>query len=327
MRMEARALTVLVATCILIPGCVGPRGEPAAARPIRAAVIGGVVETGLWAGLAERFERQTGHRVEVVASGPKRLIARAFREGQADLITMHSSDTIIHLVADGYALDPQPWLKNDLVIVGPPQDPASIKGLTDAGETLRRIIDSHSRFVVHASLGAQEVLRDILDAEQLSLDPQRMTVLFEDRSREVLRIAADERAYTIVGRIPFLDGKLANAGLDLMVRGDPRLRRPYLVAVADPRRVPGANLPAARQLAAFLRARETQEWIAEFGRGELDDEPIFFRVETHCGWPRNRLPPAQEREEVEGGETRPSGITGQTAGLFRTEGPSWPRGG
>ena len=82
---------------------------------MRCAVIGGMTDTGLWQALSERFEQSTGIAVEIVATGPKHEIAPVFRRGEADLITMHASDTIINLVADGYGIDPQPWAKNDLV--------------------------------------------------------------------------------------------------------------------------------------------------------------------------------------------------------------------
>jgi len=98
---------------------------------IRCAVIGGMMDTGFWPELVRRFEASHGHRIEVVAEGPKRVISQAFVAGEADLITMHAGDTIINLVADGYGVDPQPWAKNDLVLVGPANDPASIRGMTD----------------------------------------------------------------------------------------------------------------------------------------------------------------------------------------------------
>jgi tungstate transport system substrate-binding protein len=247
-------------------------------QTIRVAVIGGVVETGFWQVVAQRFEKATGHKVELVASGPKREIARVFQDGNADLITLHASDTIINLVADGYGVSPQPWLKNDLVIVGPKADPAKIQGLADAGAALKKIKESGSPFVVHSSLGAQDVLRDVLDSAGLSLDPEAITMLWTDRSRQVLKIAAEKKAYTMIGRIPFLDGKLPNPGLVLMVQGDPRLRRPYVVVVANRLRFPAARVGAATQLADFLRHEETQQWIASYGRGQLDNQPLFFRV-------------------------------------------------
>jgi len=35
---------------------------------------------------------------------------------------------------------------------------------------------------------------------------------------------------------------------------------------------------AALDLAAYLRSPETQQWIATFGRGTYDDQPLFFPV-------------------------------------------------
>ena len=237
-----------------------------------------MVETGFWQALSQRFEKATGHKVELVAAGPKREIAKPFQEGKADLITMHASDTIINLVADGYAVNPQPWLKNDEVIVGPKADPAGIRGMTDAAAALRKIVDSGSAVVVHSSLGAQEVLRDVMDTAGVTLNAETTTVLLSAKNRDVLKIAAEKNAYTVVGRIPFLDGKMPNPGLVLMVQGDPKLRRPYLVAVANRSRFPQAHVEAATQLAEFLRREETQQWIAGYGRGQIDDQPLFFRV-------------------------------------------------
>ena len=253
---------------------------PGPPQPIRVAVIGGMVETGFWQTLSQRFQQASGNRykIEIVASGPKDIIAKAFRQGQADLITMHACDTIINLVADGYAVDPQPWLKNDLILVGPREDPAHIRGGTDAAEAFAKIAAARAPLVVHSSLGAQEVMRDVLNAGEVSLPSEHMTLLFTERAREVLKVAAQKQAYTLVGRIPFLNGKLPNEGLQLMVRGDPRLRRPYVVATANPRTFPQAHVEGATALAAFFRQPETQQWIASYGAGQLDKLPLFFPI-------------------------------------------------
>ncbi len=271
-----------LALCLfLVLGC-GHAGGIFSGSPqqIRVAIIGGMVETGFWQALSEQFEKATGNRykIEVVSMGPKHIIADAFRKGQADLITMHACDAIINLVADGDAMDPQPWLRNDLVIVGPKDDPAHIRGSRDAADAFHKIVATSAPFVVHASLGAQEVMRDVLNAGNVEMPSDHLTILFTDRARDVLKVAAEKHAYTLVGRIPFLNGKLPNAGLELMVRGDPHLRRPYLVATANPRHFPRANVAGARELAMFLRKPETQEWINTFGISQLDDQPVFFPV-------------------------------------------------
>jgi tungstate transport system substrate-binding protein len=273
------ALKLVVCSALIVAACHSGSDAPAKPPPqtIRVAVIGGMLESGFWPEIAGRYERMTGNKVELAASGPKPVVTEAFRKGGIDLITFHSSDAFANLVADGLAVDPQPWVRNDLVIVGPADDPAHVKGEHDAVVAVKKIIDAKCSFVVHASMGADGVLHDVLEAGHLVLPAEQTVAFGGENQHAILDRAAEAHAYTLVGRIPFLDGKLKRDGIELMVRGDPKLRRPYLVAVAagpanDPR------LAAARDLAAFLRDPATQQFIASFGKGRYDDDPLFFPV-------------------------------------------------
>jgi tungstate transport system substrate-binding protein len=263
----------------------GFRRPPTTGPSVRVAVIGGMVWTGFWGALADRYEAETGVRVDLIAAGPKNDIVGIFKKGAdgkadegVDVITMHASDTMVNLTVNGYTLDPHPWLRNDLIIVGPPEDPAGIKGMTDAAAALWKIAAAKAPFVVHSSLGAQEVLLNIMEPAGIQLDPAHTTILFDDQQRDVLKVAGEKHAYTLVGRIPFRTGRLPNNGLVLMVQGDQRLMRPYLVAVTNPKWMPAAHFAEAKRFVAYLRTPETQNWIATFGKGSLDDRPIFFPV-------------------------------------------------
>src|SRR5262252_3930549 len=151
------AVAALGAAALACRGHDAPPALPATGQTIKVAVIGGMVETGLWSALAERYQAARGNRIELVASGPKPVVIDAFRKGGIDLITVHACDAMINLVADGLARDPQPWARNDLVIVGPAADPAGIRGERDAVAALRRIVAARAPLVVHASIGADEV--------------------------------------------------------------------------------------------------------------------------------------------------------------------------
>jgi tungstate transport system substrate-binding protein len=240
-------------------------------------------EIDFWPQLADRFQRATGNRLEIVAVGPKHVIAAALMSGEADIILMHSSDTMINLVADGYGENPQPWAKNDFVIVGPASDPAKIRGQKDAVSALKRIIETQSKLLLHASSGANELISDLLAAAELELDPATTISLPGDKHRQMLKRASAEQAYTLVGRIPFLSGKLETGELVVMVEGDERLRRPFLVVSAlqkagDPAQA--ARLAATRRFATYLRESATQEFIASFGKGRYDDRPLLFPVDV-----------------------------------------------
>jgi tungstate transport system substrate-binding protein len=265
---------------------VGP--EPAAdaqvTGPVRVAVIGGMSTTGFFQAAATRFTHDTGIAVDIVATGPKDVLAAAVRAGQVDLVTLHSCDTFANLAADGYVLDLQPWLRNDLLLVGPPDDPAQVRG-SDAVEAMRRIVRARAPFVLHPSLGVNEVLRDLTHEGGVDLDPEATTVVLKERFRPVLQLAEEKHAYVVVGRVPFRNGKQPHTTLVPLVERDPRLRRPYLVAVVNPQRVPTARLAAARVLQAWLRSTATQAWVAEYGRGQIDDQPLFLPVAAEAMLP------------------------------------------
>ena len=272
--MKRLVLAALLAACSSKSASEPPPSKPAVPphQTIKVAVIGGMMETGFWPEVVARFERATGHKVELASTGPKPVVVAAFKKGGIDLITVHASDAMVNLVADGLARDPQPWLRNDLVIVGPAADPAHIKGETDAGKALAAIIAAKAPLLVHATLGADGVLHDLVEDGKLHLDPTATVRFSGENQHQVLAEAARLGAYTMIGRIPFITKKLHADGIELMVRGDPRLRRPYLVEIATT-----AN-PAAQVLADFLRSPETQAWIATYGVGKYDDGPLFFPV-------------------------------------------------
>src|SRR5262245_28946501 len=121
-------VTVPVILACALPGC---STTPVAKRPIRVAVIGGMIKTGLWQEIAKRFSAESGFAVDLAMTGNREVLATAFREGQADVLTMHSGDISTDLVADGFATNLRPWTRNEFVIVGPRADPAGIRGLRD----------------------------------------------------------------------------------------------------------------------------------------------------------------------------------------------------
>jgi tungstate transport system substrate-binding protein len=260
----------------------GLAAEPAAMpQTVRGAAVGGLNNIDFWPQLADRFQRATGHKLEFVVVGPKHAIAAALTSGEADAILMHSSDTMMNLVADGYGENPQPWARNDFVIVGPASDPAKVRGEKDVVAALRRIIESKSKLLLHASNGANELVSDLLAVGELELDPAATISLPGDKHRQMLKRAAAEQAYTLVGRIPFLSGKLETGELVVMVEGDERLRRPFLVVTAMPKagdKSSAERIAAARRFAAYLREPAVQEFIAGFGKGRYGDRPLLFPV-------------------------------------------------
>ena len=137
--MKGKIAFLIIVTAVLGATSVTLKATQSSPKPVRVAVIGGMTMTPLWSELQKMFEADTGIHVRVVATGEKSALVRAMKEGKVDFLTMHSSDQTSNLVADGYAMDLRPWAKNELVIVGPSNDPAGISGMTNGAEAVKKI--------------------------------------------------------------------------------------------------------------------------------------------------------------------------------------------
>lgn len=253
-------------------------GKPNATKqpPVRVAVIGGMTMTGMWPRLAKQFEAETGIPVQLVITGNKDIIVPAFRDGQADLLTMHSSDEATALVADGLALNLRPWTHNEQVIVGPPNDPAKIKGMKDGAAALRKIAESHSPYI-DAQGGGRRMITDKL-WEKAGVRPMGDWVLKDesDKAEDLLKFAESKGAYAICGRIPVLTGKIPRGSMEIMVEGDAAMQRPFVVVEANPKKFPATNATGARILADYLVGEKAQAFLKKYAEEQPAGMPLFY---------------------------------------------------
>jgi tungstate transport system substrate-binding protein len=94
----------------------------------------------------------------------------------------------------------------------------------------------------------------------------------------VLQFCRSHQAYVVVGYIPALTGKMANEGMEILVKNDPVMRRPYIVMEANPKKFPDANFTGAKALEDFLLSPRVQNFLAAFGRGGNGNHPLFYPV-------------------------------------------------
>ncbi len=281
-RIRQRAIPSLAAVAALILLCFQAschRSAPSATDPVKVAIIGGFMTTGMWEEVTTEFTRQTGIPVEVVSTGPKEIIDTAFRKGGIDLITLHSSDVATNLVADGLGVAMRPWARNELVIVGPPDDPAGIRGMKSGAEAMARIAAARAPFVEARNVGSQTISAHLW--KLAGIHPEGDWLIRDESpiAQRVVEFAAARHAYVIVGRIPMLSGKIPNAGMEILVEGDPEMRRPYVVIEANPAKRLGNNPAGAKKLAEFLTSPAGQLALSRFAERQGGNAPIFYPVE------------------------------------------------
>jgi tungstate transport system substrate-binding protein len=252
--------------------------KPVPNRVVRSAVIGGMTMTGLWPAISKMFETETGYRVEVIVTGQRPLLDEALRAGRVDLLTMHSGDITTDLVADGFGVNMRPWTRNELCIVGPPSDPAHIRGMTDGAAAFRKIAAARAKFVDFQGIGSRELVHTLW--RLAGVEPKGDWVVKDETESkyDIVQFARANNAYVVVGSIPAQSGKMYADGMEILVKGDPIMRRPFIVMEANPKKFPQANYAGARALSDYLLSDRVQKFLLEFGTRTDGPEPLFFPV-------------------------------------------------
>jgi tungstate transport system substrate-binding protein len=251
-----------------------PSGPSAAAHGVvRLLSVPTVRDGGEWSELLPAFSRQSGIEVKLqIATND--LYQRA-RRGEADLVYSHyGHGEVSSFVLGGYGQWPRTVLFNLIALLGPPADPAGVRGLGDVAEAFRRIAASGATYEVNASPGLGYLSRVILEAS--GVGPGAWYVDNGLREAVAVERASARGGYTLWGVTPFL----ALAGqkplqLAPLVTADPILQRIMVSIVVNPDKVRGVNASAARALQDYLLSPSTQAQIRAYRHPQLGI-PIFF---------------------------------------------------
>jgi tungstate transport system substrate-binding protein len=243
-------------------------------------------DSGLLDVLLPAFTAQTGYEVQLVAVGSGQAL-KIGGQGNADAILLHSSAAEMEFMASGFGVDRRLVMHNDFVIVGPPSDPAGIRGGAPV-EALKKIFDSRVTFVSRGDESGTHV-KELALWKNTELMPAGQDWYLETGQGQgaTLSIASEKSGYAITDRGTFLAYK-SNVDLEILVEGDPFLLNVYHVITVNPEKFPAINLEGAKAFADFITSDEGQKIIAEFGVDKFG-QPLFFpdagRSEEELGLP------------------------------------------
>ena len=234
--------------------------------------------------LLPEFLKRTGISAEIVYTGNDPFaVARA---GKADLVISHYGHPGVQpFITAGFGLWPHTVFANTYALIGPPSDPAHVRGLTNAAEALRRISQTKSAFVVNDAAGGKYI-ENILWSDA-GIEPAGAWYLdLNVEGPSAARAAAQRGAYVLWGLPPFLRLKRqTHFDLEPLVVGDPLFQRVMVSIVVDAKKVPAANANAAKAFEDYLLLPETQARIRAFRYPEFDQE---------TWWPAGRNNNARE---------------------------------
>jgi tungstate transport system substrate-binding protein len=267
-----RVLAVLT-FLVLVSACGGQdrAAGPSAERSLILATTTSTQDSGLLDELLPAFTADTGWTVKALAVGSGQAIELG-RRGEVDVLLVHSPRAEQDFVAEGSAGQRRLVMHNDFVLVGPPEDPAGIRGLS-AAPAMRKIAVAKAGFVSRGDESGTHAREEQLWEQSKTVPNGQWYRSTGQGMGATLRVASETSAYTLTDRATYLSQR-ANLALEVLSEGDPALLNIYHVIEMTKRAGDRVQPDGAKAFADWIVAPRAQRMIGDFG-AEEGGQPLF----------------------------------------------------
>lgn len=251
----------LLAVALMLSGCIA--GEAPLPR-VRIATTTSLENSGLLEQMRAAFFFDTGIEVEahVVGSGKALQLAR---DGTVELAITHEPQGEAELVRAGRVEEQDVLMANSFILVGPPENPASVPSGATVTDAMRLVHGAEAIFLSRGDESGTHV-RETELWDRLDLDPEK-----NDGYRRMgqgmsalLRSASELQGYAITDDTTF-EAMKPVLRLEEFARGGSGAANVYRVTLLRARG--GRAAPEARAFYKWLLSERGQELIGAFRRG------------------------------------------------------------
>jgi tungstate transport system substrate-binding protein len=272
-----RHLLVLAASLVLAAAAPAQAQD----KSIVVASTTSTQDSGLFGHILPLFKAKTGIDVKVVAQGTGQALDTG-RRGDADVVFVHAKPQEEKFVAEGAGVRRYPVMYNDFVLIGPKDDPAGIKGMTDVAEALKAIKAKAAPFISRGDRSGTHIAElELWKAAGIDIGKDKGPWYKEigQGMGAALNTASAANAYVLTDRGTWLSFK--NRGdLDILVAGDKRMFNQYGVILVNPEKHPHVKKELGQAFIDWLISPEGQKAIADY---KINGQQLFFPNATVPG--------------------------------------------
>ena len=266
---------LLLSFCFIL-SCSG-LGKPQTNRFILLSSTIGPIDAGIVGLLEDEFEKETGIRVRHVGSGTGAALDIA-RKGNVDLVLVHAKSLEEKFVNEGFGTERIDLMYNDFVIVGPPSDPAGIKGMKLAIEALKKISEKKVTFISRGDKSGTHVAEMQL-WEKAGIKPSGSWYIVYEKGTmgnvPTLRYTDEKSAYTVIDRATYLTLK-GQIKLAILMEKDEALLNYMSLIPVNPKKFPKVNYEDTMVFVKWLTSpKKGQRIIKDFGKDKYGSS-LFF---------------------------------------------------
>jgi tungstate transport system substrate-binding protein len=236
-------------------------------KPLLMATTTSTENTGLLEYLMPAFIENTGIDIRWISTGT----GKALRLGEncdVDVLLVHEPQSEMIFITEGFGTERQQIMYNDFVLIGPPEDPANIKGKR-VFEALQAIRSSSSIFVSrgdNSGTNKKEIsLWRLVDTNIPEKDSW-----YKQTGQGMLatiNVTAELKGYTLTDRGTYIKYESvagSRAELIILVEEDDVLLNQYSIIPVNLKHCPDVKHGKAHALTTWMAGYEAQHLIGEF---------------------------------------------------------------
>jgi tungstate transport system substrate-binding protein len=263
----------VLGSVIFLAGETGRAGE--AGEELLLATTTSTDNTGLLEYLMPLFSARTGIDIKWISTGT----GKALKLGEncdVDVLLVHAPQAEIDFVARGFGIDRRPIMYNDFVLIGPPEDPAGVRG-KNVSQALQAIRSSGNFFVSRGdNSGTNKKEQTLWNSADVPTPDQEPWYRQSGQGMlATINMAAELQGYTLADRgtyIKYEDVVESNPVLVILGEGDPDLLNQYSIIPVNREHCPNVKYEKAQVFSAWMAGKESQQLIGEF---KLLDKKLF----------------------------------------------------
>ncbi len=223
--------------------------------------------TGLLDYLAPHFKADTGIEIKWTAVGTGKALALG-RNCDVDVLLVHDPDSEKAFIDDGSGIDRTQIMYNDFIVIGPPEDPAGIKG-KNVRDAFQAIAAKKAIFSSRGDKSGTHMMELSLwkAASVTEPDKEQWYVQTGQGMLPTITIAAERIGYTLTDRgtyIKYENNFKGNPPLVILVEGDEALFNQYSVIAVNPKKCEKAKYDLATAFSKWMASPKTQKLIGDF---------------------------------------------------------------
>ena len=189
------------------------------------------------------------------------------------MLLVHAPDSEKKFMEAGHGVSRRLAMYNDFILVGPPDDPAGVKG-APAAEALKKIAAKGSVFISRGdNSGTHQLETKLWQGAGITPKGQGWYQEAGTGMGATLNIAAEKKGYTVADRGTYLSLK-DKLGLAVLVEGERALLNIYSVIPVDPKKNDRINAAGGLAFADYVVSAPAQAIVKEFGVAKFG-QPLF----------------------------------------------------